>query len=71
MESLLGRLRGRRIAVGTPGSETQCVRPGLANFNTHIDPSRPHHGLHPRSIYIRQGKGYTYLPTEFLKNLDV
>ena len=26
------------------------VRPGLANFNTRFDPSRPHHG-------------YTYLPT--------
>ena len=37
------------------------MRPGLANFNTHIDPSRPHHGFIPEA-FVNEGEGYTYLP---------
>ena len=39
------------------------MRPGLANFNTHIDPSRLHHGFTPEA-FVNGGKGIpTYLPT--------
>ena len=50
MRSLLGRLQGH------PGSESQCVRSGLAHFNTHIDLSRLHHGLHPPKYFYTTGK---------------